>query len=580
MAKETSINIKNRMAVILLTFGFCAFFGMAQKSIPERLNYALENQDMESGLRLYNEITNDDLKQLSDSVLFDYHYLGGYINSEIPNHEKAIFHLLEAKKLCDTTLGTHSGVYMEIVRGLGDEYAEMGRYEEALGIYQEGIVKSSYMRVAASRDFGNLIMGVQQCYERLGWFNEIPRHLTDAWSFWDKDEKPLVTYTYYPLWTLQQFYRRYEMYDKALQVSDSIISFITEKGGSNHPELAEALYNKANTLVDMGKSKDAIRVFRQGMSILEGNKMEVSNETYGMIMGNLLMALVSSNKTDDVHIILKDIKDYGKRTNNPSFYKNALFSAVKRYNTIGDYTQALSLSKVLSGLDFTEQEKEILAKLTNEIEYNNEITSSLPQLESQFTSLTKGSPEWFDIAHKLSNAYYLNKRLENNHEVLKSMYETCIANPVAGSDYLFWVLINLYGNALESERFNDALTYANSRLQYLSSMPDAPEDYVFYAVNDIVVAKLKSKQLTDIDADLDRAISLCTKVFGKGTSNYGICLHNKGRAYQLSGKLIEAKQLYLEAIALQTKEAGYSTNRTVQYLMETERQITDEELDL
>ena len=54
------------------------------------------------------------------------------------------------------------------------------------------------MRVAASHDFGNLIMGVQECYERMGWYNEVPAHLMDAWSFWNKEEKPVVTYTYYP----------------------------------------------------------------------------------------------------------------------------------------------------------------------------------------------------------------------------------------------------------------------------------------------------------------------------------------------------------------------------------------------
>lgn len=108
-------NILNRMAVFLLSFGFCASYGMAQSSLSERLNYVIETQDIENGIKLYNEISEADLKHLTDSILFDYHYLGGYINSEIPNHEKAIVHLLEAKRLCDTSLGTHSGAYMEIM---------------------------------------------------------------------------------------------------------------------------------------------------------------------------------------------------------------------------------------------------------------------------------------------------------------------------------------------------------------------------------------------------------------------------------------------------------------------------------
>ena len=42
----------------------------------------------------------------------------------------------------------------------------------------------------------------------------------------------------------------------------------------------------------------------------------------------------------------------------------------------------------------------------------------------------------------------------------------------------------------------------------------------------------------------------------------------------------EAKQNYLDAIALHTKVKGSPMAKTVQYLMETNNQITDAELDL
>ena len=56
-------NILNRMAVFLLSFGFCASYGMAQSSLSERLNYVIETQDIENGIKLYNEISEADLKQ-------------------------------------------------------------------------------------------------------------------------------------------------------------------------------------------------------------------------------------------------------------------------------------------------------------------------------------------------------------------------------------------------------------------------------------------------------------------------------------------------------------------------------------
>ena len=121
MGKKNLIHSALTRVAVLLPSVFYAFSGVAQSTLSERLNYVLETQDMDMGLKLYQEITDADIKQLPDSSLFDYHYLGGYLNSEIPNHEKAIDHLTEAKRLCETSLGTHSGEYMEIMRGLGDE---------------------------------------------------------------------------------------------------------------------------------------------------------------------------------------------------------------------------------------------------------------------------------------------------------------------------------------------------------------------------------------------------------------------------------------------------------------------------
>lgn len=574
----STIHILNRMTVLLLSFGLCAYHGMAQVSLSERLTHVLKTQDMENGLKLYNEITDSDIKQLPDSTLFDYHYLGGWLNHEKSNHPKAISHLLEAKRLCDTSQGTHFGAYMEIMDVLGDEYLELGQYENALGIYQEGIVKSTYMRTVDSQEFGLLIMGVQECYERLGWYNEIPTHLMDAWSFWNKDEKPLVTYTYYPLWCLHQFYRRYEMYDKAIQVSDMIIKFISEKGGLYHPEMANELYFRGNTLKDMGRNSEAIDIYRQGLSVLRFNHLDTC-ETYKTISDNLLMVLVSENRVEESHSVLNELNDYSKRTNNPKIYKNALYSAVKRYNDIGNYTQALLLNKELVSLNFSEEERAVIEKQTKTIEYNNDITIALPQLEKQFNTLSQGSDDWFDIGHKLSSAYYLSKRLDDDINVLKVLYKGCLAKSDTSSDYFFWVINNLYGSCMDTNRFEDALKYAIEKLKCLSSIPDVPEDLVYYAGNNVIAAKLRSKTLNDIDVDLENAESLCSKIFGKESILYAVYLHNKGRAYQLQGKFNEAKQWYLKSIALHTKIKGSPMNRTVKFLMETENQITDAELD-
>ena len=73
MGQKKSIFIALTRVAVLLPSVFCAFMAVAQISLSERLNHVLETQDMEIGVKLYNEITEADLVQLPDSVLFDYH---------------------------------------------------------------------------------------------------------------------------------------------------------------------------------------------------------------------------------------------------------------------------------------------------------------------------------------------------------------------------------------------------------------------------------------------------------------------------------------------------------------------------
>ena len=565
------IRALTRVAVLLPSV-FYAFSGVAQNSLSERLNHVLEAQDMDMGLKLYQEVTDAEIKQLPDSSLFDYHYLGGYLNSEIPNHEKAIYHLTEAKRLCDTSLGTHSGVYMEIMRGLGDEYIDLGKYEDALAIFQEGITKSMYMRNVASHDFGNLIMGVQDCYELLGWFNEIPNHLSDAWSFWYKDETPLVTYTYFPLWRLEQFYKRYGMYDNAISVSRHIEDFIKSKGGNTHPELAETLWWKGNILVEMNRTAEGIKAYQDGLAILRDNNMNHS-ERYESLAGNLLMALISAERYEESATLLKEIQQYSVNAQKPDTYKNALFSAANRAANMGNYVKAIEYNTMLFSLHLSKEESDVIENQKSTISYNQEVVESLPVLENAFSSLKIGQDDWFETGHKLSSAYYIVKDINKNGVVLTAMHKAIDLNKSIGSDYYLWVISNLYGLSLDKEEYLDALRYAMEKINYLNTLNDVPDNYRYNALNELVVAKMKSNTLDGIDSDLENIEKFYRNQHGEISSEYATYLHNRGRAFQLQNKLDEAKETLLQSITLQNKLEGKPLERTVKYYMEVEQQL-------
>jgi tetratricopeptide (TPR) repeat protein len=153
------------------------------------------------------------------------------------------------------------------------------------------------------------------------------------------------------------------------------------------------------------------------------------------------------------------------------------------------------------------------------------------------------------------------------------MYQAININKSVGSDYYLWVLNNLLGLSLETESYQEALRYAKEKQNYLSELSDVPDEYIYNAINDVIVAKLKSQTIDSIDSDLERIEKYYRSRYGEISSRYAIYLHNRGRAYQLQNKLDEAKNTLLKSITIQNKVDGKPFEGTVKYYMEVEQQL-------
>lgn len=570
---------------VLLPSVFCAFSAVAQISLSEHLNYVLEAQDIEMGIKLYKEITDKDIEQLPDSSLFDYHFLGGFINSEhLPddekNYEKALSHFFKAKHLCETSLGIHSVKYMETLYGLGETYLDLGQYEKALSIFQEGVVKSTYMRVSASHAFGKLILGVQECYERMGWYNEIPQYLMDSWFFWDKDWTPLETYTYWPLWELRQYYSRYEKYEDAIKTSDKILDFIIERGGESHPELAQEFFYRGVILDRMGRKREAIDTYIRGLSILEENKLELETDHYYNMLGNLIHVLIETEKWGESERMLNKMKDYCEKSGDIESFNIALYTVAYILNKNGHYERAHRVVDVLLRRDLLEKTKEMTEFLNEQILYSLEVISQISDYEKALQNAVPSSYDWFDVAFKLLCAYYRKKDVEKSMGILNSMYKCFPENKEAQDEFSYAVLSLLFEYNLNNENYDLALKYATERWALIDTIPNFPDREKFDCINNIIVAKLKANKLDGIYEEWDMAAQSCRNAYGEESERYAILLHNKGRALQLERKYDEAKQQYLDAMALHTKIKGHPMPNTVKYLIETNDQIINAELDL
>lgn len=580
-----SLLLNLRMAILLSSVIYSLTL-FAQNTLSDEIERILETNNFEQGEIICNSITEADLQFFSDEALYDYHYLMAYIISpyaeekgNIPNHELAIYHLKEAKKLCETALGTYSERYLDMMNGLGREYKNLNQYDEALAIYEEGIVKSMAIRDSLPQLFANLFMNTQECYEHLGRFHEVPNLLMEAWQFWDKDNEPFDFYNYWPLWKLRQYYDTYQMYDDAIKVSEMIVSFIKNKVDSNNMPMASELYMMGSTLCLAGKNEDGIDCYKKALEILR-NISGTNNELYGFLTGNLLLKEIEMGILSEYPGRLKDIKEYGEKTANQNIYIDALYSVSNAFNKKGDYETALKINAELMKMTEAEHLRDIVLEQRSEIQYNREVMEDIPNLEKQFENQYGASEEWFEIAYNLASAYYITNELDKMLDILNNMYSAIKANNVIGKDLYYGILNDLYGVNLDQENYVAALQYALEKWHYVSTMTDVPEDIYFSAINDLVVAKLRSSKLGGIDSDLETCRNLCVNLYGDNSTEYSIYLHNVGRAYQLQGNLNEAKRNYLLANALHIKNVGKANPRTVQYLAEVEEQLVEEGLDL
>ena len=141
-------DLKNRILffyryITLLIAIFYGFSLNAQNDISQRLNHILVSKDIKACKQIMQQITDTDISQMEDSTLLDYYYLAAWNASENNQIEQKADYLLKVKSLCENKLGIHNHVlvYFEVLRTLGETYEDLGKDDEALLWYEEGLVK-------------------------------------------------------------------------------------------------------------------------------------------------------------------------------------------------------------------------------------------------------------------------------------------------------------------------------------------------------------------------------------------------------------------------------------------------------
>ena len=522
----------------------CVVCSFAQQSVKEKIYsaYNAHFSNIDIAKDIIATIDESIVVTLPDSSRFDYHYVCAGIAYSTNDNEGIIHNLLEVKRLCEASIGIREVVYLEIMYALASAYEDKGDFDNALAIYQEGIVKGLFIRnwEGAKEYFGQLNSGLASVYEEKGWQKEVPGLWRNAWDFWEKESLTFEIYNVFPLFMLSDYYERNGEYDKALEINREMSDYVLTQTNRTNPIWCDILFQKGSILGHQGKYEEAVRNYREGINIAKQNCVE--EEILESLYGNLICSLAEYETNQNIDVVLSELQIAC-----PQLYSQALFAVSyiyeknKRYKDAIDYiNQAIPL---VHGKD--KEEYEWLLGLYT-YEYNNQqeldmlIKSPIPDNDTS---------EWFSYMEKLANAYYRDKNKEKAKDILVQMVNESIANkrPESERNRLIYLLV---GCAFEVDDYTMVLKFSKERIEYTRKKFGEQSNEYLETLNAIAISYMKTNDYKRANSVLELCSPLCIMLWGRESEQYAIVLHNYGRVAQLAGDLISAKAFYQESLSI------------------------------
>lgn len=527
--KHTSIRCIISFIVLLCTINI-----YAQKNLHQRLSEIMISKNAKACKKIINEITDEEISQMKDSTLFYYHYLAAWNASETNQIEKTINHLTIAKEVCENKIGIHNEIYLyfEIIRTIGENYEDLGKEDEALLWYEEGILKG--LPYANTNDkilnsyLGDIAGNAAYIYENKG-YPEMARYISG--------NKP----------------------------KDYIGSF----------EYACDLMSQATDLDNEGKSIDAINLLNEAKEIF------IKNGDNGK---DMLQPLY--RRYLRCYATLGDISKIDKLLKN----KNKIFYDGKESYLVTDMSSIIStflfthhdIKSVNKYYNYLYQEyditnandKTIVYNIGKNVERYTELYNKIDSIEQSRSSFLSKKYEWGLTSLQLANLLIKVQRDDEGYMICKDVYTISSQLNEDPQNLHWYILKNLADYSNINKDYANAERYLKEQLKWLDTHNMEPNtEEKGWVYNKLGIAYLNNGNYDESRDMFNKAENILIPIYSKKSHEYATILHNQGRLAQLCGELDKAKRILTEAQQLQISLEGKANDKTVKYLEEVEQAI-------
>lgn len=538
---KKEITLLRRYIVLFVTV-VNVFSLSAQEDISKQLNDILISKDIKACKQIMQQITDKDISQMADSTLLDYYYLAAWNASEDNQMESKVDYLLKVKALCENKLGIHHHVYVyfEVIKAIGETYEELGKKDDALLCYEEGIIKGLAYSQAndkiLKKYFKEICVNAAKILAKKGY-----REMAD----YIKNNSPL-NYNDILSDTCNLFDQGLELFDQAIELSDDgknqdaiklldKAKDIFNRCGTEGEDMMTPLYLKyLICYAAVGDIREVDRLLKTKKHIMfydDGESGFVS------IMGEVIASFLM------IHYDIKTAQKYYQ-------------FVVNEYNK-SDQKEIAAVEKLGKTLDF-------FVKKYAQID-------SLKKIRS--TCLVKDY-KWGLTSLQLANLFIRVERYDDANTICKEIYKMSSKLNDDPENLHWFVLMNIADYYILKKDLRGAETYLEEQLSWLDSHNFATNaEERGWVYNKLGVAYIDGTNYEAANKMLLKAEKILLSIYKKESVEYATILHNRGRLAQLQDKLDEAKEMLTEAARIQKTIDGRINNRTIQYLNEVEEAI-------
>lgn len=528
------ITLLSRYIVLFVTV-INVFSLSAQEDISKKMNEILISKDIKACKQIMQQITDADISQMEDSTLLDYYYLAAWNASENNQMEEKADYLLKVKSLCENKLGIHNHVlvYFEVLRTLGETYEDLGKDDDALLLYEEGLVKGFGYSQTTNETLNEYFLEIRD----------------NAASILEK-----------------KGYTEMANFLKSPQPSNYVGSF----------DYACDLLSQALELNKDGKFREAIDLLDEANEIFKrcGTDGELMQQP---LYREYLMGYAGKGDIKQIDRLLRSKKNIMFQNGGQSYLVEAMGAVVASFLTIHhDVRTAQKYYQYMVDEHNKSNQSEASAveQLGQNLNFFVRIYAQIDSLENVRLSHITKDYEWGVASLLLANKLITLKRYDDANVIFKDIYTKSYQLKEDPQNLHWFVLMNLADYSNFKKKSHDAEKYLNEQLAWLDSHNFAENtEERGWIYNKLGIAYINGANYEAANKMLLKAEKILLSIYKKDSGEFATILHNRGRLAQLQDKLDEAKELLTEALRIQKAVEGKTNDRTTQYLNEVEQAI-------